>query len=121
MATGFISPMICDLDIWQAANDLIHRYGNWATVRASARADDCLIKGDHQSYSTWREILRVIVELQLFSQRTRPNPAHAPQDTQHLNTVLENLRTHPSQRRLNGSPAAVDARGQSIACYGPVP
>jgi len=112
--------MICDLDIWQAANDLIHRYGTWATVRASARADDCLIRGDDPSYSAWREILRVIVELQRFSQSTRPKPANASEDTQRLNTVIENLRTRPPKERLNGPLTAVDVRGQSIARYGPV-
>ena len=113
--------MICELDIWQAANDLIHRYGNWATVRASARADDCLIRGDDPSYFAWREILRVIVELQRFSQRTRSKSTNASEDAQRLTTVIENRRTRPPKERLNGSLAAVDARGQSIACYGPVP
>jgi hypothetical protein len=59
--------MVCDLDIWHSANDLIHRYGGQAVIRAAMRADECRLAADHESCRTWQTISMVISELQRLS------------------------------------------------------
>jgi hypothetical protein len=72
--------MVCEFDIWQAANDLIARYGARAVLRAGARIDDCTRAGDRKSRAAWVEILRVISALQSGNDvvaASRPAPRHA--------------------------------------------
>jgi hypothetical protein len=63
--------MVCDIDIWQAANDLIGRYGHRALARAVERAENALRVDDHMSHRTWCEISRVVDSLQKWN-RARP-------------------------------------------------
>ena len=55
--------MICEIDIWQAAQDLFRRYGADAERRAAIRADECRRADDDKSLKTWLEVLRVTSEL----------------------------------------------------------
>ncbi|HXE15663.1 MAG TPA: hypothetical protein VN632_00425 [Stellaceae bacterium] len=58
--------MICEIDIWQAAQDLLQRYGAEAARRAAVRADESGRARDPASQKTWLEILRVVTELRRF-------------------------------------------------------
>lgn len=55
--------MICEIDIWQAAQDLFRRYGADAARHAAIRADECRRADDDKSLKTWLEVLRVTSEL----------------------------------------------------------
>ena len=61
---GFHHRMVCEIDIWYAAHDLIRRYGDHAIDRAAER---CFQGGDHASCEAWLEILRVIFELEHYA------------------------------------------------------
>jgi hypothetical protein len=51
------------LDIYRAANELIHQYGEEAAIRAAMRADSLAEKGDLDGYAVWRRILTAIDEI----------------------------------------------------------
>jgi hypothetical protein len=56
--------MIPDRDIWRAANLLIREHKADAEVVAARRADEMLVRGDHDGQLVWLRIRRAIVELQ---------------------------------------------------------
>jgi len=64
--------MVCEIDIWLAANDLIGRYGHRALARATERAEDSRRAGDVLSHQTWREISRVVDSLQKWHRQRGP-------------------------------------------------
>jgi len=56
--------MVFELDIWQAANDLIGRYQHRAVVQAARRIDECRRSGDWRSQQAWETILEAIDAMQ---------------------------------------------------------
>ncbi len=52
--------MVPDLDIYRAANVLVHENGPDAPIHAAMRADAMLEPGDLDGYAVWRRILRVV-------------------------------------------------------------
>ncbi|MGH6980730.1 MAG: hypothetical protein ACREFC_05945 [Stellaceae bacterium] len=56
--------MVFELDIWQAATDLIDRYQNRAVVQAARRIDECTRSGDWRSKEAWMTILLAIDAIQ---------------------------------------------------------
>jgi len=52
--------MTSDLDIYRAANELIHQYGDEAAIHAAMRADTLAEKGDLDGYAVWRRIVKAI-------------------------------------------------------------
>ncbi|SRR5260221_10848463 len=56
--------MIPDLDIYRAANLLIHRHGADAMIEASRLLGITLERGDHEGQLLWRRIKQAIVVLQ---------------------------------------------------------
>ncbi len=65
--------MIPDLDIYRAASVIIDRYGEEACLHATMRADALLKAGDSNGHAAFKQILRVIEELQ----RTAPESGEA--------------------------------------------
>ena len=55
--------MISDLDIWRAANLLIHKHGANAELEAAKRADLMLDRGDDERRLVWARIRRAIAAL----------------------------------------------------------
>ena len=58
MATS--EAMTSDLDIYRAANELIHQYGDEAAINAAMRADAMAKKGDLDGYAVWMRIVKAI-------------------------------------------------------------
>jgi hypothetical protein len=50
--------IITDLNIYRTANVLVKQHGEDAPTEAAMRADAMLDKGDLDSYTEWRRILR---------------------------------------------------------------
>ena len=59
--------MIDDRDVWRAAVLIVKRYGDDATLEASARADQLLDEGDMAGAATWHRILDAIERLQAMA------------------------------------------------------
>lgn len=56
--------MPTDLDIYRAANLLVDRYGDGATIEAMKRADALAAQGDDAGKVVWLRILEAIEKLQ---------------------------------------------------------
>jgi hypothetical protein len=56
-------------DIWIAANSLIRRHGNEASLRAAARADKLAALGDEGGYALWKQIVRAVIDLERMDLR----------------------------------------------------
>ena len=56
--------MISDLGIDRAAKVIINQYGEDAPTHAAMRADTLLEAGDLDGHEVWKQVLRVIEELQ---------------------------------------------------------
>ncbi|HEY7990360.1 MAG TPA: hypothetical protein VID77_03135 [Stellaceae bacterium] len=56
--------MVFELDIWQAANDLVSRYQHRAVVQAARRIDECRRSGDWRSQEAWETILKAVDAIQ---------------------------------------------------------
>ncbi len=65
--------MLPDLDLWRAANVMVKRYGNGATIEAAIRADEFLDQGIFDGQRLWMRIMQAIGELQ----RERPRDGEA--------------------------------------------
>ena len=65
--------MIGDLDLWRAAQIMVKRYGNGATIEAAMRADEFLDQGNLDGKRQWMPIMQTIEELQ----RERPRDGEA--------------------------------------------
>lgn len=52
--------MTSDLDIYRAANELIHQHGDEAAINAAMRADAMANNGDLDGYAVWKRILMAI-------------------------------------------------------------
>ena len=65
--------MIPDLHLYRSANLLVEQHGEDARVHAAMRADAMLEKGTLDGLATWKQILRVVEELQ----RTAPESGEA--------------------------------------------
>lgn len=55
--------MASELDIWRAANSLIHEHGEGAEIEAARKADLMLARGDQEAVLHWLRIKRAIAEL----------------------------------------------------------
>lgn len=55
--------MVSDLDTYRAANALIKKHGDEASLVAAMRADKMLTVGDMEGKATWLRILRAIDEI----------------------------------------------------------
>ncbi len=55
--------MISDDDIKMCAAALVVMFGKDAPVRVAERADECLAKGEDESYAFWKRMEKVIEEL----------------------------------------------------------
>ncbi len=64
---------IYDVDIYQAANLLIRRYGPQAHREAIQRAGDMLMRGDIDGHVVWTRICRAVVDLQVTPSRCALN------------------------------------------------
>jgi len=53
-----------DIDIWRAANLLIKRHGDDASIIAAQRADELLEQGDVEGQIVWKRIVSAIIEWQ---------------------------------------------------------
>ena len=60
--------MLYGLDLWRAAQIMVKRYGNGATIEAAMRADEFLDQGNLDGRLLWMRITQAIEELQ----RERP-------------------------------------------------
>ena len=56
--------MTSDIDIYRSANTVIKRYGEDARGHAAMRADTMLKAGDLDGSAVWKQILRVVEDLQ---------------------------------------------------------
>jgi hypothetical protein len=56
--------MISDPDIWRAAQLMIKRHGDDASIAAAQRADELFNEGDLDGAAVWRRILHAVEELQ---------------------------------------------------------
>jgi hypothetical protein len=56
--------MLPERDIWRATNLLIRKHGADAEIVAVRRADEMLLRGDHDGEIVWLHIRRAVVELQ---------------------------------------------------------
>ena len=56
--------MTANLDIYRAANLLIERYGEDASIHASMSADAMMEKGDLDGFAVWRLIIKAVDELE---------------------------------------------------------
>ena len=56
--------MLSDLDLWRAAQVMVKRYGNGATIEAAMRADEFLDQGVIDGQRLWIRIMQAIEELQ---------------------------------------------------------
>ncbi len=65
--------MIGDFDLWRAAQIMVKRYGNGATIEAAMRADEFLDQGNLDGKRQWMPIMQTIEELQ----RERPRDGEA--------------------------------------------
>ena len=52
--------MTSDLDIYRAANELMHQYGDEAAIRAAMRAASLAEEGDLDGYVVWKRIVTAI-------------------------------------------------------------
>jgi hypothetical protein len=52
--------MVCDLDIWGAANLLIRQHGDNAELEAARLQDLMLDRGDDEGRRVWRRMRRAI-------------------------------------------------------------
>ena len=66
-------PILSETDIYRAAQVMVRRYGDDATVQAAQRADELLDQGDIDGAATWRRIVKAIEVLQ-----DKSRPAGAP-------------------------------------------
>ena len=55
--------MTSDLDIYRAANLLIERYGEDASIHAAMSADAMMEKGDLDGFAVWKLIIKAVDEL----------------------------------------------------------
>ena len=55
--------MISDDDIKLCARALVTMFGEDTPVRTAERADECLAKGEKDSYEFWRRIVKATEEL----------------------------------------------------------
>ncbi len=67
--------MIEGIDLWRAANVMVKRYGNGATIEAAIRADEFLDQGNFDGKQVWVRIMQAIEALQ----RERPGDGEATQ------------------------------------------
>jgi hypothetical protein len=56
--------VIPDIDVWRAANLLIHLHGDDAELAAAQRADLMLDRGHRDEQLVWMRIMRTITALQ---------------------------------------------------------
>jgi hypothetical protein len=56
--------MTTKVDIWRAANVLVKQHGEDAAIVAAQRDDALLAEGDIEGQRVFKEIVRVIIELQ---------------------------------------------------------
>jgi hypothetical protein len=56
--------VISDLDVWRAANLLIHRHGAEAEIEAARLQDLMLDRADDEGHLVWARIRRAIGALQ---------------------------------------------------------
>ena len=55
--------MISDDDVKLCASALVTMFGKDAPVRVAERADECLAKGEDESYAFWKRMEKAIEEL----------------------------------------------------------
>jgi hypothetical protein len=53
-----------DIDVYQSAKSLVHRYGADAAMKAILRADAMIARGDRNGAAAWNRILRAIMKIQ---------------------------------------------------------
>ena len=105
--------MTPDLDIYRSAQALVKQHGQDAPIHAAMRADAMLEAGDLDGLAMWKQVLRVIEELQ----RTAPKLGEAGR-VQRLEIAsgntpprLVNDRPFPSRSRCGARPPrGVDTR-----------
>ena len=55
--------MIPEIDIWQAAQLMLKRYGDNALEESAARANELAHSGDVDGAATWRRIMAAVEQL----------------------------------------------------------
>jgi hypothetical protein len=55
--------LIPEIDIWQAAQLMLKRYGENALEESAARANELALAGDDDGATTWRRIMAAVEQL----------------------------------------------------------
>jgi hypothetical protein len=65
--------VIPQIDIWQAAQLMLKRYGHKALEESAARAGELMSAGDNNGAAVWRRITTAVAPL---ANTTPPEPLH---------------------------------------------
>ena len=65
--------MIPEIDIWQAAQLMLRRYGDKALEESAARSDELVAAGDDNGAAVWRRITAAVAHL---ANTTPPDRVH---------------------------------------------